>query len=161
MPIDAKFNVKAIDALCDKMVKILMKNIQNTLAFLGEQCVTRIRDREAKDSWIDQTGNLRSSIGYAILDYGKKVIESAFAVVLNGTEGPQESKRYINELAAQYATTYALVVVAGMSYADYVEAINGKDVLASTELWAKSKVDGYMTRAVEKSINEINKLIAA
>lgn len=161
MPIEAKSNIRVIDVLCDQMVKILMKNIKDTLSYVGLECVKKIRDRSAEDSWKDQTGNLRSSIGFAILDYGRKVIESAFEIVKNGSEGPQESRKYINELAALYASTYALVVVAGMSYADYVEAIDGKDVLASTELWAKANVDGYVRRAVDKSINEINKLIAA
>jgi hypothetical protein len=45
-----------------------------------------------------------------------------------------------------------------MSYADYVEAIDGKDVLASTGLWAQSKVEEYITRANQKAIKEINKL---
>lgn len=149
-----------MDAILNKMDEIVKKQIETTLAYLGEQCVIRIRDRSAQESWIDQTGNLRSSIGYAILDQGKKVMESAFRIVLSGNQGPQESMRYIEELAALYANTYALVVVAGMSYADYVEAIDGKDVLASTELWAKSKIDDYMQRAEEKAIKEINRLFS-
>ncbi len=161
MPIKCKANVKKMDAILKKIADIVKKQLETTLSYLGEQCVVRIKDRSAEESWIDQTGNLRSSIGYAVLDYGKKVIESSFGVVLNGTEGPQESRNYIDELAVLYSKTYALVVVAGMSYADYVEAIDGKDVLASTSLWAKAKVDEYVKRAEEKAIKEINKLLAA
>ena len=36
------------------------------LSKLGEQCVTKIRDRAGDKSWYDQTGNLRSSVGYVI-----------------------------------------------------------------------------------------------
>lgn len=158
MGINCKGNVRMMDAVLKKMVEIVRKQLKNTLSYLGEQCVRRIRDRSASESWIDQTGNLRSSIGYAIMDQGRKVMQSSFDVVLGGTQGPGESKKYIDELAAQYAEVYALVVVAGMSYADYVEAIDGKDVLASTGLWAQSKVEEYITRANQKAINEINKL---
>ena len=158
MGIKCRGNIKKMDAILKKMAEIVKRQLTTTLAYLGEQCVRKIRNRSASESWIDQTGNLRSSIGYALLDQGKRVMQSSFEVVLGGTQGPSESKRYIDELAAQYAQVYALVVVAGMSYADYVEAIDGKDVLASTGLWAQSKVDEYITRANQKAINEINKL---
>lgn len=161
MPINCKGNVQKIDAILKKIAEIVMKTLHDTFAYLGEQCVVRIRDRSAEESWIDQTGNLRSSIGYAVLDRGRKVIESSFNVILGGTEGPVESRKYIDELARQYAETYALVVVAGMSYAEYVEAIDGKDVLASTELWAKAKIGDYIRRAQDKAIKEINKLLSA
>jgi hypothetical protein len=45
-----------------------------------------------------------------------------------------------------------------MSYADYVEAIENKDVLASTELWARAEIDKYLERAKEKAIRRINAL---
>ena len=64
----------------------------------------------------------------------------------------------ISDLAKEYSRVYALVVVAAMNYADFVEAIESKDVLASTELWARSVVDGKLKFAVEKAISEINKI---
>lgn len=64
----------------------------------------------------------------------------------------------IADLAKEYSRVYALVVVAAMNYADFVEAIESKDVLASTELWARSVVDGKLKLAVEKAISEINKI---
>ena len=58
---------------------------------------------------------------------------------------------HIDELAKLYSQTYALVVVAGMNYADKVEAMDNKDVLASTELWAKGEVQRHLNIAKEKA----------
>lgn len=142
-----------------KSQSIIATEIKKTLSRLGEKCNKRIRDRAAKDSWKDQTGNLRSSIGYAIYSYGKVEIESAFNVVKDGTEGHQTGLKMVEELARQFADTYALVVLAGMDYASDVEEIETKDVLASTELWAKSVISSEMEKAKEKAMNKINKLI--
>lgn len=62
----------------------------------------------------------------------------------------------ISDLAKEYSQVYALVVVAAMNYADFVEAKENKDVLASTELWARSVVDGKLKLAVDKAVSRIN-----
>lgn len=149
---------KAIDDFFRKAMEIMRSEIFRALAYLGEQSVTKVRDREEIDSWYDHTGNLRSSIGYSVYDYGKSVIESAFAPIKGGTKGQSEGRKMIEELASKYASTYALVVVAAMSYAEYVEACKNKDVLASTEIWAKSQVDEYLKKAKERAIKRINAL---
>ena len=46
-----------------------------------------------------------------------------------------------------------------MNYADAVEARENKDVLASTELWAKGVISERMRKAKDRAINKINKLI--
>ena len=143
----------------EKVAKIVNEETIRALAYLGEKSIIRIRERSKKESWIDHTGNLRSSIGYAVYEHGKKQIASDFKVVLNGDEGSKEGQKYVDRLASQYAQTYALVVVAGMNYAEYVEAIEGKDVLASTELWAKAKVSEYMSKAKERAEKRINILL--
>ena len=63
----------------------------------------------------------------------------------------------VQELASEYSKVFALVVVA-MNYADFVEAKENKDVLASTELWARSVVDGKLKLALDKAIGIINKM---
>lgn len=120
------------------LLDITRAEVIRSLSYLGEQCVARIRDRSARDSWIDHTGNLRSSIGYAVYDHGTKIIQSAFPAVMNGAAGAGEGQKLVQDLASSYAKTYALVVVAGMNYAEYVEAIESKDVLAGTEIWART-----------------------
>ncbi len=148
----------AIDELFRKAAKIIFDRVQYNLNYLGLQCVKRIRDRSGSDSWYDQTGNLRSSVGYAIYSQGVKQIESAFGSVLGGSEGSSKGRRMVEELASQYSSTYALVVVAAMEYAEYVEALESKDVLASTEVYAKNEVDRYMQKAIKEAEKEIQNL---
>lgn len=137
---------------------IVNAEIVRAFSYLGEQCIKRIRDRDGKSSWFDQTGNLRSSIGYAVYADGYKVIESAFQQVLNGAEGASEGRKMIEDLASKYSEAYALVVVAGMEYADYVEAKDNKDVLATTELWAKQEVERYLKKALERAQRKFENL---
>lgn len=119
--------------------------------------MVRIRNRSAKESWIDHTGNLRSSIGFAVYEQGSKYMESAFSKVLSGTDGSVKGKKMINDLAKEYSRVYALVVVAGMEYAGEVEALESKDVLASTKIWATSIVEQRVKTAIDSAVNEINK----
>lgn len=116
------------------------------LSKLGEQCVTKIRDRAGDESWYDHTGNLRSSVGYIVLYEGKEVQRGGFmstsAPEGNGSKGKQEGQNYLEETAKTFAESsgFSLVVVAGMNYAEFVEAMDNKDVLSSTELWAREQV---------------------
>lgn len=159
MGIEQKFSNNKLDQLLQEIPQILSQEIIRSFSYLGEQCVKRIRDRSGDDSWYDQTGNLRSSIGYAVIENGKKIIESAFqSVKPTANEGANEGRKMIDELATQYANTYALVVVAGMEYAEYVEAMKGKDVLASTEIWAKREMQRYLDKSLERAYGRIMSL---
>lgn len=149
---------QSIAAYFNAVMGIVKEEMTNGLSFLGEQCVKKIRERSNEESWNDISGNLRTSIGYGVSDHGRKVVESAFKQVLQGTQGAQEGKALLEELTKQYADTYALIVVAGMNYADRVEAMESKDVLASTELWAKNKLDDFVKRIVKKIEQRIKRL---
>lgn len=116
------------------------------LAYLGDMCVIEARNRSQEESWIDQTGNLRSSIGYVISHNGKIVQISDFKQVKNGSEGKQTGMDLAKELVQQYTNDYVLVVVAGMNYAEYVEAMNNKVVLASAELFARKELPVMMEK---------------
>lgn len=148
----------AIDAFFNDALRIVKEEVSRALMYLGEQCVIRIKDRSGDDSWYDHTGNLRSSIGYAVYDYGKKLMESAFAIVRQGSKGASEGRRMVNELASEYADVYALVVVAGMDYADVVEAIESKDVLASTKSWATKEINEVIDKAKKSAEQRINSI---
>ena len=139
-------------------MSILKEEIVLAFAKLGEESVGKIRDRSGEESWFDQTGNLRSSIGYSVYDYGKKMIESAFEVVKEGIEGSAAGRMMVEELSSEYSKVFALVVVAAMNYADFVEAKENKDVLASIELWARSVVDTRLKQAVGRAVKRINQL---
>ena len=153
-----EFNSDSVNRYLKLSVLIVHEEVKKALSFLGEQCVTRVRDRTGDMSWYDQTGNLRSSIQYAIYEDGKKTIESSFPQVLSGSDGVYEAHKLITELAGLYATTFALVVVAGMNYADVVEALENKDVLATTELWAKKEIDRFLKLAKERAIRRIKSI---
>lgn len=131
----------------DEIHKVLMKEANRverltirSLSYLGEQCVSRVRDREGNKSWYDQSGNLRSSVGYVIAYNGNIIQYSDFNQIKQGSEGVSVGKNLAKELVKRYPNDYVLVIVAGMNYAEYVERKDNKDVLASTELWAMDQV---------------------
>lgn len=149
---------EALNQFFSNAFEIIRNEIITAFAKLGEESIVRIRDRSAEESWIDHTSNLRSSIGYAVYDHASKTIESTFATLGSGAEGSIEGKKMVQELAKEYSKVFALVVVAAMNYADFVEAKENKDVLASTELWARSVADGKLKFALDKAIAKINQL---
>lgn len=121
-----------------------------SLSALGEKCVIEAKDRPQEKSWFDQSGNLRSSIGYVIVYDGQIIHYSDFNQVKQGTEGIHEGKDLAKELAKNYAVGYALIVVAGMNYADYVESLDNKVVLASAELFAERELPRMMRKLKEQ-----------
>ena len=141
-----------------RVYETLQEQIIIQLQYLGQECVSRIRGRGQSESWIDRTGNLRSSIGSAVYENGKKKLSTAFESVLGGQEGSEAGKRMIDALAKEYSQTYAMVVVAGMDYASYVENMNGKDVLASTRLWAESVIGERIEDALHNAEEIIKKI---
>ena len=150
-------STSTLDGFLRRAIKKLQENVLKALSKLGDESIARIRNRSAKDSWIDHTGNLRSSIGFAVYEQGSKFMQSTFSQVLGGSDGSAKGKKMINELAKEYSKVYALVVVAGMEYAGEVEALDSKDVLASTRVWATSIVEQRTKTAIDAAINEINK----
>ena len=158
MGITCKQTDAAIEAFFERCFQIIADQVRVHLQFLGEQCVNKIRDRSAEESWMDQTGNLRSSIAYAVFENGEKKIQGAFVNFNNAVEGIPSAKSLIKKLASEYSDAYALVVVAGMSYAEFVEALDSKDVLASTRMWAEAKVDRMLDQALDIAAQKINKL---
>ena len=131
----------------DEIHKVLMKEANRVerltiraLSYLGEQCVSRVRNRGGNKSWYDLSGNLRSSVGYVIAYNGSIIQYSDFNQIKQGSEGVTVGKKLAEELVKRYSSDYVLVIVAGMNYAEYVERKDNKDVLASTELWAIDQV---------------------
>lgn len=150
--------IAAFAAYTAAVEKIVNVRMQTALQMLGSECVNKIRDRKQEESWFDHTGNLRSSIGMAVVNRGKIAVESAFKTILKGAKGSEEGRKYVESLAHLFADTYSLVVVAGMSYAEYVEAMESKDVLASTEVWASKELKKYIDAAMTGAKKDIAKL---
>ena len=75
-------------------------------------------------SYKDQTGNLRSSIGYIIAKDGE-VVKENFKESDKGTDkttGKYKGRRLAEEVSLSHTGGYILVGVAGMEYAAAVEA---------------------------------------
>lgn len=150
-----------LDALGDVVTENVRKSIVSVLADVGMQCVAEARDN---GNYEDQTGNLRSSIGFAVVVDGKIVTKSGFTQVQgrgenmalvryktkagkevkfwakgksgDGSEGVRQGEQLLDKLASEHSTGICLIVAAGMSYAVYVEG-RGKNVLTSAELLAE------------------------
>lgn len=134
MGIKQKTPLSEITAYTVSELRKLHYKIITTLMYVGEQCVNEAR---RNGSYLDQTGNLRSSIGYVVLHNGVAVSPINFEQVKKGSKGTSKGEQFIKQLAAQYSKGYTLIVVAGMNYAAHVEA-RGLNVLASSELKAEN-----------------------
>ena len=107
-----------------------LRDAIDTLSFVGEQCVKEAR---LSGKYTDRTGNLRSSIGFAIVQDGRIIRQSSFEKVKpTATNGSKTGKELIRELAAANGDGLVLILVAGMDYAIHVEA-RGYNVLNSAE----------------------------
>ncbi|MBQ8865138.1 MAG: hypothetical protein IJ020_03245 [Bacteroidaceae bacterium] len=108
-------------------------SILRKLSFVGESALKQAREGHR---YKDQTGNLTSSIGYAIVVNGRVYQQSSFEVVKDGRQGAREGKNLLRKLISQNQEGIVFIMVAGMSYAQYVEAMS-LDVLDSAEVMAK------------------------
>lgn len=145
---------KEIESYLKQCSEQVHKETVRVLSYIGERCIIEARDRSQIESWIDRTGNLRSSVGYVIVANGEIVAISDFNQVNSGSEGKNEGEAYARTLASSITKGYAVIVVAGMSYASFVEAMENKVVLASAETLAMKIVPEIMNE-LKKSIEDI------
>lgn len=112
------------------------------LSIAGERVINHARSLPSPSAeitqphqphYIDRTANLRSSIGYIIVQDGTIVRLSDFAAVGGGTAGSSEGRKFAQRLAAENPSGLVLIVVAGMHYAKYVSS-HGYDVLDTAEV---------------------------
>ena len=135
--------LKVIEDKVNVSIEAKKKVLVNILCYVGEQCI--IEARNAGD-YEDQTGNLRSSIGYAVIVNGKVVQRDQIEKIKNGEEGIIEGNKYLSQCIKKARKKgIVLIVTAGMNYAEYVEA-KGKIVLSSAELKAEDLVKSLLTR---------------
>ena len=126
----------------------------SSLQYVGETVVNQIRDSDIS-YWEDHTGNLRSSIGYIIAVDGKPIGMSGFEKVegpeADQTEedGSEKGRAYARRIVDLYPEGIALIVVAGMEYASYVERVESRTVLAKGEIEAR--------KLVTEMIQELNR----
>ena len=138
---------KRLDTFLDVVEEMQVKRLQK----LGEQCVLIAREIPGEVGFYDQTGNLRSSIGYIIFKDGTPMFGN-YVQAKEGTEGVQKGKMLAEKVGSKYKQGIVLVVTAGMNYAIYLEA-DGRDVLTSAELFAKKE----LPKLIESLKNNISK----
>ncbi len=99
-----------------------------------------IKEARRNHKYTRQTGNLTSSIGYCILDDGEVIFGSKFLPVDGaGDKGAQEGQKFLQKLIDENSTGLVFIMVAGMNYASYVEAMS-LNVLESAEQLAKRMI---------------------
>jgi len=145
MGIEANFTQayikKRFDAFLDQVQKQQIKRCQ----MLGEMCVTHARTVPKEQGFEDQTGNLRSSIGYMVFVDGV-AIHSFYEQVAGGSEGTKAGETLANKIGEDQKGV-CLVVTAGMNYAIYLEA-KGRDVLTSAEHLAERELPLMLDRLI-------------
>jgi hypothetical protein len=114
-----------------------------TMCIIGEMVVRKARE---VGSYNDITGNLRSSIGYVVLDDGQEVgMFTPEQVLATATEGAGKARELLDSLRSRYPSGIVLIICAGMEYGQYVEAIHHRDVLTSGELEMERLSDKLIT----------------
>lgn len=146
MPIKRLTSQSQIESTIQKRMQRIRKAVIATLSYIGEQC---IREARISGKYTDQTGNLRSSIGYIILDNGRVIKKSSFTLVKDGKKGVNEGKEFRDKLITENNRGIVLIVLAGMDYAKYVEAM-GKNVLESSEITAKELVPQMLKQLLKR-----------
>ena len=153
MGINANFTKDDVKARFDKFLEVVEKRQIDRLAKLGEECVTHARLIPKDRGFEDQTGNLRSSIGYVLFRDGVAIHDDYKAVsgpVGGGNSGQaiEKSKDLAERVARNHPVGICLVVTAGMQYAVCVES-RGRDVLTSAEIMAQQKLPVMVQEMVE------------
>ena len=107
----------------------LDRAIIHSMEVAGQQGTNEAR---AHGEYTDQTGNLRSSTGYVISDEGAIESSSSFDAVKNGSDGATQGKNLAKSIAGSIKGKKAIVLVAGMDYAPYLQA-KGRKVMGDAE----------------------------
>lgn len=140
---------KRFDAFLNEIEKKQIARLQR----LGEMCLVEARTNKG---YMMQTGALLSSTGYEVFVDGVAIhsqFDAASGAESNAAEMGIKSGQSIAESIGKGTKGIALVVVAGMNYAAYVEA-KGCNVLSSAEHLAERE----LPRMLEKLISNIKRV---
>lgn len=143
MPIKPKFTEADIRNRINQEIERRRQSLIAQLFYIGEECLTQARSGH---KYWNQTGNLCSSIGYCIIDNGKIVHEGKWQAIAGGSEGTKQGAAFLHDLASKQTNKgIVFLMVAGMPYAQYVEAMS-LDVLDTSEQMAKAKIKAMLNR---------------
>ena len=140
MGFKAAFTMNDVKAHMDKAKQGFEESLLDEFRRTGEQFIA---DARSIRTYQDQTGNLRGSIGYTIFKDGQ-LVESSFP----GGDITGSGSALANEVARSYPKGVLLVVVAGMFYAQYVEA-KSYDVLTGSSYAAETNIKARVAKLFE------------
>lgn len=152
MGLKARFTKADISKYIEQKRENIRSAILNRLELTGFEFVKLAREKTAAEGGFnDVTGNLRSSIGFAIVDHGSIKLENyeKSNSGSGGGNGIQEAKTFIATLSDKFESGYALIVVAGMSYAAAVES-RGKDVITGSSIIVEETLKQAIQRLKSK-----------
>lgn len=148
MGIKPNFSKSDIDKRFSKFLDAIVKRQIERMQYLGEECTKIAKSIPPEIGFMDQTGNLRSSIGYVVFKDGVAV-HTQYSGSAEGIDAGQDLAK---KVGAKYRNGVALVVTAGMDYAIRLEA-KGRDVLTSAENFAKQELP-KMVKELKLNINK-------
>lgn len=123
------------------------KRIETALIYQLEYLVAELTNHaKANAGYEDRTSNLKSSIGGVILKNGRPITYRGFVKESNSDTGDKTGLEFINSLIKDVGKGYAVIIVAGMEYASYVENYHNLNVLKKTELQMKEKLELIVKR---------------
>ena len=129
------FSIADIAKRIDEFAEAKVQKSIETLHYVGEDYVNKARDLR---TYLDHTGNLRSSIGYVVLFNGKsKDLFAMSAEKDDNAAGMKQARKFAKEIGQQFNQGLVLVVFAGMEYAAAVESL-GYDVITGSQPMAAS-----------------------
>ena len=136
---------KGMPEAIEQAMRVKLANELNAMVYrlyeIGLSAVNTIRQNHA---YLDQTGNLTSSVGCAVVVDGEIMQISDFeAIKPTGEEGSQAGQSFVRNLASQFPQGITLIVVAGMNYAAYVER-RGIGGMTGGEIFAKQAVEDLL-----------------
>lgn len=153
MGIKAQFTHEQLKRRFDAFLAMVKKKQIARMQRLGEMCLIEARNNKG---YMMQTGALLSSTGYTIFVDGVALhsqFDAASGAESNAAQNGIKAGQALAEKVGKNTKGVALVVVAGMDYAAYVEA-KGYNVLSSAEHLAQRE----LPRMLEKLIQTINKV---
>lgn len=126
-----------------RIEKVLIRELEILVAQLQNHA-------KRNAGYVDQTSNLKSSIGGVVLRNGIPIKFKGFS---GSSEGSSTGLEFLNEVMAQHRNGYVILIVAGMNYASYVENFHDLNVLKKTELKMERDIPKIIERlkiAVDK-----------
>lgn len=132
-----------IDAYLEEKLDNIDRVLVRCAAEAGERGNNQSRMHH---TYIDQTGNLTSSMSYSVTKDGDLVFGGDCEEVKKGQAGAKEGEKFAKQLTAEFHDNIAVIQSAGVDYAGYVSA-KGYDVLDSGELVAEKTLEKRLTKA--------------